>query len=280
MKNHISKNTHWKSAAARRLLDMAGHPLNIEEAIQIVVNKFLQNISCPPTDLEALKPLLNISEFCSEEMPISGELRRVKDAFVIVYSSYLSSPRRRFTIAHEMGHAIFEKSGPKCPRFGDELERLCDMLATEILMPKDIFSKLADGTPSITKLFELAYTFKTSLSATAIRYAQIKEASVFEVENESINWGFGVIKKGNIKSLDSHLKQSIIQALSETKGSITIPINNKFWNGTWLLEWSLIAQGKRALFLLWPIRPPRNPLLTFSHNTDIQNPNPRVFIKR
>ena len=49
------------------------------------------------------------------------------------------------------GPRLFRNYGPNCPRFGEELERICDMLATEILMPKDIFLQRAGRELSIQK---------------------------------------------------------------------------------------------------------------------------------
>ena len=54
----------------------------------------LEGIECPPTNLEAVAPSLNILRFEAEPLPISGELRREAGGFVVVYSSYLSMARR------------------------------------------------------------------------------------------------------------------------------------------------------------------------------------------
>src|SRR6266436_7418175 len=116
-----TKQRHWKSAAARRIAELAGNPPNLEEAVTIIADRLLEGISCPPTDLEALKTRLNVKEFESVTgLPIAGELRRDGDTFKIVYATSLSRGRRRFTIAHELSHAVFETTGAKCPRFGRE----------------------------------------------------------------------------------------------------------------------------------------------------------------
>jgi Zn-dependent peptidase ImmA (M78 family) len=172
----------------------------------------------------------------------------------IVYSSYLSAPRRRFTIAHEIAHAIFESSGPRCPRVGKELERLCDMLATEMLMPSDVFLQLVGPRISVQKLFELASVFKTSLSATAIRLAELCGISTFEAEDERILWSYGVVKKGLIMEKSSDLRRAIEASFTVESGVTVMFIHNKVWTGEWKLEWARIGQGRRALFLLEPIR--------------------------
>ncbi len=248
------KRDLWTSAAARRLRAMAGEPPTIEDAVRITTKQILKGVSCPPTDLDAVASSLNITGFYPEELPISGELRRDGKGFKIIYSSYLSDVRRRFTIAHEMAHAIFEGSGPNCPRIGRELERLCDMLATEILMPHDVFLQLAGTRVSSQKLFELARTFKTSLSATAIRLAEVRGISVFEVEDEIITWSYGVVRKGPVREKHDDLKRAIETAFTVEYGDAVMFMNSRSWTGMWKLDWARIGQGGRALFLLEPLR--------------------------
>jgi Zn-dependent peptidase ImmA (M78 family) len=190
-------------------MHIAGNAPSVEAAVKIVTSWVLNDVACPPTDLEAISSRLDIVGFDSEELPGSGELRRDGKGFKVVYSSSLSPERQRFTIAHEMGHAIFEASGPNCPRSGVELERICDLLATEILMPTGIFLKLLGEKLSLRKVFELAKTFKTSLSATAIRCAELRRVSVFEMANESVLWSRGVVRR-----IEDPLKPTINKILS------------------------------------------------------------------
>ena len=211
--------------------------------------------SCVPRqNLDAVGALLHIMGFYPEELPFSGELRRDPNGLKIVYSSYLSAPRRRFTIAHEIAHAIFESSGPRCPRVGKELERLCDMLATEMLMPYDVFLQLVGTDISVQKLFDLASVFKTSLSATAIRLAELRGISTFEAEDESISWSYGIVKKGLISGKPSDLRRAIEASFTVESGDTVMFMNNRVWIGEWKLKWVRIGQGRRALFLLEPIR--------------------------
>lgn len=244
----VRRKVLWKSAAARRLLDIAGNPSTVEDAVKIVANWVLQGVSCPPTDLDGIRSRLDISGFYPEDMSVSGELRREGKGFKIVYSSSLSPERRRFTIAHEMGHAIFEASGRNCPRTGTELERLCDLLATEILMPTHIFLSRLGGRLSLQKIFELARTFKTSLSATAIRCSELRRISVFEVENGDVLWSRGVVRK-----LESALKPAIDRALAGGTVDEILYMSKEAWTGEWQIEGTPIGRGNRALFLLQPV---------------------------
>jgi Zn-dependent peptidase ImmA (M78 family) len=252
----------WTSAAARRLLEIAGNPSTIEDAVQIVAQQVLSGVSCPPTDLDEIIHHLNITEVISEDLPVSGEMHRNGSGFKIIYSSSSSLEQRRFTIAHEIGHVIFESSGRNCPRFGQELERLCDMLATEILLPKTIFLDLLGTELSMQKVFDLKRIFKVSLSATAIRCAQFRQVSFFEVEDETVIWGYGVIKKNPLRRMESALRRLVEEALSGNSEKKVEHLENTIWNvtntiwkGPWKLEWRHLGRERRALFLLQPISP-------------------------
>lgn len=242
----------WTSAAARRLLTAAGNPPTVDEAVQVVVGRVLEGVATAPTDLDTLRSRLNVSGFYPEDMPFSGELRPDGYGFKIVYASHLSPARRRFTVAHELGHAIFETTGPNCPKFGEELERLCNMLATEILMPRDEFLKWSGGELSMQKVFGLARKFETSLAATAIRCAELRKVSVFEVENRSVAWGYGIVKAGSLKRTGYWLGQAVDGALGDQAGEAIVRLSDPPHWGEWRLEWSRIGQGTRTLFLLQP----------------------------
>ena len=238
----------WKSAAARRLLKLADNPASVEQAIEILANRYLAGLSYPPTDLKAISDRLNIKEFRKEEFLGSGELRRDREGLVIVYSPYLSLERRRFTIAHEMAHALFETSGPRFPRYGRELERLCDMFATEILMPKEAFLKAVGPEVSLNKVFELADIFQTSLSTTTIRCCELlqKKVAAFEVNNGVISWSHGIVGRNSY-----NFRPMIEGVLGGRRIDTEIHLNHPQRQGTWKLEGVPLGnKGNRALFLL------------------------------
>ena len=238
----------WKSAAARRLLKLADDPTSVEQAIEILANRYLAGLSCPPTDLKAVSARLKIKEFREEEFLGSGELRRDRKGLVIVYSPYLSMERRRFTIAHEMAHALFEASGPRFPRYGRELERLCDMFAKEILMPRDAFLKAINSDVTLNKVVEVAAIFQTSLSATSIRFCELlpKKVSAFEVNNGVVSWSHGIPRRNS-----RNFQPMIEDALGGQRINTEIHLNYPQRQGRWKLEGVPLGnKGNRALFFL------------------------------
>ncbi len=256
-RRRVSRTPDWTSAASRRLREMAGGVSTVSDAVITVAARYTNGLEGPPTDLEAVGKRLNILRTEAEALPISGELRRAASGFIIVYSTYLSATRRRFTIAHELAHAIFEQSGPKCPRSGKELERLCDMLATELLMPRREFLREA-GKPddlSWSKIDDLSRMFRTSLSATSLRCAELLGVTIFEVEDDSITWAYGSIRKGPVAKLHKDIRFAIEKTRRRE------PIDEKIVADAdlggyreWKIEGRLIGQDGRALMLMLPGR--------------------------
>jgi hypothetical protein len=246
------KSKQWTSAAAKRLLSLAGNPATIENAVQIVAGDAIRDIPHPPLHLDALAARLNVTGIAYEEIPFSGELRPSNGGFTVVCSVHLSPVRRRFTIAHELSHAIFEKSGPNCPRTGVELERLCDMLATELLMPRRVFLERCGLDPDINTIFELARIFQTSVTTTAIRCAELLKLSAFQVQDGQVVWSHGAIRKGSLRGLDDHLKTLISNGVSGGSGQQVLALN---LHGS-IKYWHVQYHGTkgRALFLMRPDR--------------------------
>lgn len=93
-----------------------------------------------------------------------------------------SRPRGRvaFSIAHEIAHTFFPTSvrGARfrniCStgsREANELERLCDLGASELLMPVDEFQAATQGNYSLSGVQSLSQHFGSSFEATAFRLA-------------------------------------------------------------------------------------------------------------
>lgn len=247
------KGTEWSSAAAQRLLELAGDPPTVETAVRIVAGRLLEGVACPPTDLQAVGARLGVTEFYPVEMPISGELRRQDGSLKVAYSSDLPPTRQKFTIAHELGHAVFESTGRNCPRVGDELERLCNMIATEILMPREPFLAAIGRELTLPKFRELSRTFGTSPQSTALRCHELRRISFCEVDNGDLVWGYGVMGRHSRALEDEEIRWAIRRALLGESGDAIVFIRADRWSGQCRLEWAPIARGGRALVMAHPI---------------------------
>jgi Zn-dependent peptidase ImmA (M78 family) len=132
-----------------------------------------------------------------------GRLVRLGDRGVIRVRSDIPEPgRRRFVIAHELGHLLLGH--------GSDILKLCDEqdlldwakgqrpyeneaneFAAELLMPETFFRPHCQtGDPSLKVVGHLADEFQTSLTAAAIRYVEFSPdpCAVVTSQNGQIRW--------------------------------------------------------------------------------------------
>ncbi len=203
----------WRSIAAKAICEHSG-ATSPEDAVLILATKLLQDVDCPPTDLEALCAKMNISAMPSADLIGNGALENDGRGFRIVYAPDLPVSRRRFTIAHELGHAVLQKASKKVFSASNELERLCDMFAAEVLLPRPHFLRSIDDEFHLSTLPQLARSFQVSVTTTAIRYAELMQVSIFEAAKHHIRWGIGIVKRGPVAQIDDALKPAVASAIS------------------------------------------------------------------
>ena len=171
------------------------------------------------------------------------------NGLAVVYSASMTEGRRRFTIAHEFEHAVFEQTGRNCPRHGVELETICDMLASEFLMPSEVFRTRLNPNFHPTDIFRLAREFGTSIAATSVRCTQLLGVSVFQLNNTEFEWGFGAIRrKCDLYSYRDALRESINAAMSGKDGEERVYLRRRDQR----LQWNCLKGQRRALFVLEP----------------------------
>lgn len=122
----------------------------------------------------------------------SGWLVRSGNSFGILYATHRNNEGfERFSIAHELGHYFLDGHPEHVFRNGeqhqsqagfgskDTIELEADYFAASLLMPSQLFkremNRLRDGLKAIMSLREVC---RTSLEATAIRYAEQTSAAV------------------------------------------------------------------------------------------------------
>lgn len=141
--------------------------------------------------------------FVRERVLEGSEARLIRKGnlgIITVNSRILEEGRKRFAIAHELGH--FELHSASQLVFCTEQDMLfwneskveelqANEFAAEILMPEEIFKKyLKPGPPNIDTIKEIAKEFRTTLTATALRYVQLSKEPCAIVISESgiIRW--------------------------------------------------------------------------------------------
>lgn len=123
---------------------------------------------------------------------VSGMLLRHGNAFGIIYATHIPSLGfQRFSIGHELGHYflpghidhILPKDGVHVSRAGfitaDPYELEADHFAAGLLMPETPFRKeMVRFDPGLDAIVAVAEKCQTSLTATAIRFAELTDAAV------------------------------------------------------------------------------------------------------
>ena len=116
----------------------------------------------------------------------------------------MSSPRARFTVAHELGHYFIDEHRnalrqgfvPKHPSHCDHesrnpIEQEADHFASCLLLPSDRFRKRAKSVaPGLEGIRQMATEFGTSLTSTAIRYAKLdlKMCVIIKWNKDGYGW--------------------------------------------------------------------------------------------
>lgn len=133
-----------------------------------------------------------------------GHLLRSGDVGVIVVDSRARRSRKwRFVIAHELGHFLRHRELDQfklCTsrdlaswyrKSGYELE--ANLFAGELLMPERLFGPLCErNEPTLEDIRQLSSQFGTSLTATAIRFAELcpEPTAVVQSTRGIIDWAY------------------------------------------------------------------------------------------
>ncbi|WP_205602509.1 ImmA/IrrE family metallo-endopeptidase [Chelativorans alearense] len=126
------------------------------------------------------------------EPGVSGMLLRHGDVFGILYATYIPSEGyQRFSVGHELGHYFLDghidhvlpEDGVHASRAGfvsaDPYELEADHFSAGLLMPSTLFSRaLSRAGQGLVAVESAAGLCRTSLTATAIRYAELTDDAV------------------------------------------------------------------------------------------------------
>ena len=238
------------SAAERRVRALAPSATTLREAVISVVGGLLDGVECPPTDLVEVGLKIGVKEIAYEKLAGSGELHKVSGGYRIVCSVDQSPPRRRFTVAHELAHVVLERTGRNAPRSGSSVERICDMLAAECLMPTAAFESRLPAKLGSGDVVSLARMFGASIRATAIRCAELRSICIFEFSGDRVMWGYGGVRRGAVAHLLDQVRDGVNAVMGGEK-----PTEPVYFYGAGLrdgyrrLDWIHLGKQK-AMFML------------------------------
>jgi len=194
-------------------------------------------------------------------------------AGIIRIRSDITQPaRRRFIIAHEIGHCVLHKSGSVTPCTKGDLFRYEDgnreaeanWFAAELLMPGKLFEPLCDvQEPTFKTIEEIARKFRTTLTATSIRFVQLgpERCALVWSEDGKVKWWVrsadfpGWIDRGRTLSGLSHASD-VFRSKALPKGLQPVPqhawLDSQVAGGRDVMEETLdFSRLGAALTLLW-----------------------------
>ncbi|HHS50500.1 MAG TPA: ImmA/IrrE family metallo-endopeptidase [candidate division Zixibacteria bacterium] len=137
------------------------------------------DIESPPIKLDPILDALGIELFEGDVANVDGIAYKNKDSPAIMVHRDLTPERRRFAIAHELGHLVMPHSVSYriCPPERDSrVERDADRFAAELLVPEPTLRKLwpryRDNVEYRVSI--LAELFEVSKTTMAIRVRQLR----------------------------------------------------------------------------------------------------------
>lgn len=152
--------------------------LKLSEWSQLIPRIILEKA---PIDLEAVGSYWGVKKIIKRDLGAAGLLYRLdKDRSVVLLKNDDSPGRQRFSWAHELGHIVM--AGGNMPRvscrksnpINKALERSCEVIAAEILMPRHLFCSAANQYGwTLGAVAQLAQHFQVSVQATALRLHEL-----------------------------------------------------------------------------------------------------------
>ena len=148
-------------------------------AIELIQSFHIRN----PAEIYIRDIAMSLGAFVKERILYGCEARLVRKAGIGIISVNSLIPeegRKRFAIGHELGHFILH-TGSQVIQCNEEdmyiwkesktREIEANEFAASLLMPPEIFTRfLRSGQPTMDKIIEIAKEFRTTLTATALRY--------------------------------------------------------------------------------------------------------------
>ena len=145
-----------------------------------------------PPDVFHITRALSVDVEERDVASFDGALVRVKGAalgIIAVRASIRESARKRFTVAHELGHLLLPGhehstvcSAERIENWARDLpapEVEANRFAGELLVPSTIaLKKFGTPKPSFTAIEDIAHAFRTSLTASAYRFCELTPYAV------------------------------------------------------------------------------------------------------
>jgi len=186
----MPSQTYWTHSSVLALAENR-NPIEVvvEKARALVLTAIEAGWSGPPFDPFALAELLRIPVVPRDDIKDARIVPGSSGArLVIEYNPSRPHARIRYSIAHEIAHTLFpdcrDRVRHRAPREHMErddwqLEMLCNIAASELLMPVGSFPELASESLSIDNLISLRAHYEVSAEALLLRFARLTHLACF-----------------------------------------------------------------------------------------------------
>jgi len=178
---------NWKSKSVRLLLEQHGSddPISLIKEItrELVIDALQDGWSGPPYNPIELATKIGIDVYPNESIADARIIPVRKDELLIEYNPFQRGSRANFSISHEIGHTLFpdcsEKIRNREEEIDDEnweLEFLCNVAASEILLPYAVFANEANNVElKMDSLLAISNKYGASLEAVFLRFCEVVE---------------------------------------------------------------------------------------------------------
>lgn len=149
----------------------------IEKCEQLLNELEIEDV---PVNLKMVGSYLGVTDIQESDIAEAGKIiPQIDGGYVVLIRKTDSSGRKRFTIAHELGHIIvpggigdIEIVDYEVGEFDKHktIEFLCDVAAVSLLMPKKVFNEFVKGKSfSMQTVMDISEKFDVSLEAAALQ---------------------------------------------------------------------------------------------------------------
>jgi Zn-dependent peptidase ImmA (M78 family) len=179
----------WNNNSVQNLINTSSesNPIDTirELARALVIDAYNKGWEGPPFDPIKLAQILGIRVLPNESILDARIYSNLDETFIIEYNPHQKESRINFSIAHEIGHTFFPDWKNKVrnrenekDRDTWELEFLCNIAASEILLPYAEFNNEANSIPlTLESILQISNKYKASVESVFLRFCEVVEKS-------------------------------------------------------------------------------------------------------
>jgi O-acetyl-ADP-ribose deacetylase (regulator of RNase III) len=167
--------TYWTNESVLHFAGKRDPVEAVEEAAQrLVLDAVEKDWKGPPFDPFDLARILDIPVVAKQELPDARTVPAGTSKVIIEYNPTRPPQRLRFSLAHEIAHTLFPdvaqaaryRNNPASgPVDAWQLELLCNIAASELLMPTESLPELREDQFDIEHLMALRHDYRVSTEA-------------------------------------------------------------------------------------------------------------------